>query len=79
MGDHRPIEDVREAAKRLRQILLQLYEASPLKVERERREAERGRRTQEEAEIERMRAMGMTDELIELELAERRVRANGSR
>ena len=36
------------------------------------------RRAREEAEVESLRAMGLTDEMIELELAERRHREASS-
>lgn len=78
MGDHRSIEEVREGAQRLRRILTEFYEESPLRSEREQQEAKRAQHSEENAEMQRMRSMGLSDELIELEMAERRLRQNQS-
>lgn len=76
MGDQRSLADVVAAGDRLREKLRQLYEASPLLAQKDRLEAERKQREQEEAEVRKWRAAGYADERIEEELAARRMNSH---
>lgn len=78
MGDHRPVEDVEGAGERLREMLERLSIESPARLRRQREEADHLRRHGERDLVERLRAEGIPDDIIEIELAERRAAATSS-